>query len=71
MTPGSSWLNKRDQKFEEAAECRMYDEMTSNQINNAGSTDAFPIAQTWAIDFVQKRAKELGGDEWLDGPRGY
>ena len=50
-----------DQKFEEAAECRMYDEMTSNQINNAGSTDAFPIAQTWAIDFVQKRAKELGG----------
>jgi len=39
----------------------MYDEMTSNQINNAGSTDAFPIAQTWAIDFVQKRAKELGG----------
>jgi hypothetical protein len=53
---------KCDQKFEEAAECRMYDKMTSDQIKNAGSVNAFSTAQTWAIDFRSREGQRtLGG----------
>ena len=36
-----------------------------------GMRRCFPIAQAWAIGFIQERAKELGKDKWLDDLWGY
>src|SRR5229473_5869126 len=80
---GCRWRGAREDQFkrhqgkyhqpgEELSAYQIYNvKKVLDWIKTAESVDFITVAQAWATGLVQKRAKELGRDQWLDEPWGY